>query len=119
MYDNTHPLMHRIDRGSLCACFRHTLALTPGAVSVAEYQDAEHLCAYNVHNGHTGVGLNAYVGDSTGPGNWSGPFGHVVVNAGRWLANCQGTPTPTPTVTVTPTPTPTPITPTPTPTPTP
>src|SRR5205807_2293890 len=65
------------------------------------------------HNGHTGVGLNAYVGDSTGPGNWSGPFGHVVVNAGRWLANCQGTPTPTPTVTVTPTPTVT-VTPTPT-----
>ena len=113
MYDNTHPLMQGIDPGSLCAFFRHTLALTPGAVSVAEYQDTEHLCAYNVHNGHTGVGLNAYVGDSTGPGNWSGPFGHVVVNAGRWLANCQGTPTPTPTVTVTPTPTVT-VTPTPT-----
>ena len=89
-YDNTHPLMQGIDPGSLCAFFRHTLALTAGAVSVAEYQDAEHLCAYNVHNGHTGVGINAYVGDSAG--QWSGPFGRVVVNAGRWLANCQGGP---------------------------
>jgi Kelch motif len=118
-YDNTHPLMQGIDPGSLCAFFRHTLALTAGAVSVAEYQDNEHLCAYNVHNGHTGVGINAYVGDGAGPGQWSGPFGHVVVNAGRWVGNCQGgTPTPTPTPTpITPTPTPTPITPTPTPTP--
>jgi N-acetylneuraminic acid mutarotase len=99
-YDNTHPLMQGIDPGSLCAFFRHTLALTAGAVSVAEYQDAEHLCAYNVHNGHTGVGINAYVGDKAP--EWSGPFGHVVVNAGRWLANCQGvTPTPTPTATAT------------------
>src|SRR5207248_2992499 len=82
MYDNTHPLMQGISPDSLCAFFRHTLTLTAGAVSVAEYQDAQHLCAYNVHNGHTGVGINAYVGDSTGPGNWSGPFGRVVVNAG-------------------------------------
>src|SRR5213078_156871 len=58
MYDNPHPLMQGIDPGSLCAFFRHTLALTAGAVSVAEYQDNEHLCAYNVHNGHTGVGIN-------------------------------------------------------------
>jgi hypothetical protein len=96
-YDNTHPLMQGIDPGSLCAFFRHTLALTAGAVSVAEYQDAEHLCAYNVHNGHTGVGINAYVGDKAG--SWSGPFGRVVVNAGRWVGNCGGgggTPTPTP-----------------------
>ena len=89
-YDNTHPLMQGIDPGSLCAFFRHTLALSPGAVSVAQYQDNEQLCAYQVNNGHTGVGINAYVGDSAG--QWSGPFGRVVVNAGRWLANCQGGP---------------------------
>ena len=55
------------------------LALTPGAVSVAEFTDLNHLCAYQVHNGHTGVGINAYVGDFA-PG-WTGPFGTVVVNA--------------------------------------
>jgi hypothetical protein len=120
-YDMTHPLMQGISAGSLCSGYWGTLALTPGAVSVAEYQDGEHLCAYQVHNGHTGVGINAYVGDFAD--SWSGPFGRVVVNAGRWVGNCQGgtpTPTPTPTpITPTPTPTPTPVTPTPTPTPTP
>src|SRR5437667_11602383 len=111
-YDMTHPLMQGISAGSLCAFFRNTLALTPGAVSVAEYQDGEHLCAYQVHNGHTGVGINAYVGDLAD--TWMGPFGRVVVNAGRWLISSPcGTPTPTPTATFTPTPTAT-FTPTPT-----
>src|SRR4029077_515458 len=104
-YDMSHPLMQGISAGSLCAFFRHTLALTPGAVSVAEYQDGAHLCAYQVHNGHTGVGINAYVGD--GADNWTGPFGTVVVNAGRWLLTPCGSPTPTPTATATFTPTPT------------
>src|SRR5262245_65768751 len=87
-YDTTHPLMQGIDPGSLCAFFRHTLTLAPGAVSVAQYQDGEQLCAYQTNNGHTGVGINAYVGDSAGM--WSGLFGRVVVNAGRWVGNCQG-----------------------------
>ena len=38
-YDTTHPLMQSISAGSLCAFFRHTLALSSGAVSVALYQD--------------------------------------------------------------------------------
>ena len=33
-YDMTHPLMQNISAGSLCAFFRHTLVLSPGAVSV-------------------------------------------------------------------------------------
>ena len=38
-YDTTHPLMQGISAGSLCAFFRHNLTLSPGAVSVAMYQD--------------------------------------------------------------------------------
>src|SRR5439155_15581521 len=105
-YDTTHPLMQGISAGSLCAFYRHTLALSSGAVSVAMYQDNEQLCAYQTNNGHTGVGINAYVGDSADM--WSGLFGRVVVNAGRWLISQPcGTPTPTPTATATFTPTPT------------
>jgi hypothetical protein len=115
-YDMSHPLMQGIPAGSLCAFFRSTVTLASGAFSVAQYQDNEQLCAYKDNNGHTGVGINAYVGDFAD--SWTGPFGRVVVNAGRWL-NCQGvTPTPTPTpITPTPTPSATPVTPTPTPTP--
>ena len=82
-YDTTHPLMQGISAGSLCAFFRHTLTLSPGAVSVAMYQDNEQLCAYKTNNGHTGVGINAYLGEN--PENFSGPFGRVIVNAGHWL----------------------------------
>src|SRR5437667_10624489 len=104
-YNMAHPLMQGISAGSLCAFFRHTLTLSPGAVSVALYQDNQQLCAYKTNNGHTGVGINAYLGAN--PENFSGLFGRVIVNAGRWLLNCQGTPTPTPTGTPSPTPTPT------------
>src|SRR5205823_11009900 len=53
-------------------------------------------------NGHTGIGINAYLGDLAD--NWTGPFGRVVVNAGRWLiAPPCGTPRPTATATATPT----------------
>src|SRR6266545_838742 len=99
-----HPLMAGIPAGSLCAFYRHTLALSAGAVSVAEYADGEHLCAYQVFNGHTGVGINAYVGDFAD--TWTGPFGTVVVNAGRWLIGGGGCGSPTPTATPTPTGTP-------------
>ena len=50
-YDTTHPLMQNISAGSLCAFFRHTLALSAGAVSVAMYQDNEQLVAYKTNNG--------------------------------------------------------------------
>ena len=72
-YDTTHPLMQGISAGSLCAFFRHTLTLSSGAVSVAMYQDSQQLCAYKTNNGHTGVGINAYLGAN--PENFSGPFG--------------------------------------------
>jgi hypothetical protein len=85
-YTMSHPLMQGIPAGSLCAFFRHTLTLSAGAVSVASYQDNEQLCAYKTNNGHTGVGINAYLGSN--PENFTGPFGHVIVNAGRWLLNC-------------------------------
>ena len=95
-YDTNHPLMQGISAGSLCAFFRHTLTLSPGAVSVALYQDNQQLCAYKINNGHTGVGINAYLGAN--PENFSGLFGRVIVNAGRWLISGPcGTPSPTPT----------------------
>ena len=99
-YDTTHPLMQGIPAGSLCAFFRHSPTLSAGAVSVALYQDNAQLCAYKTNNGHTGVGINAYLGEN--PMNFSGPFGTVVVNAGRWLISGPcGSPTPTPTATAT------------------
>ena len=99
-YDTTHPLMQGISAGSLCAFFRHTLTLSPGAASVAMYQDGQQLCAYKTNNGHTGVGINAYLGEN--PMNFTGPFGRVIVNAGRWLISGPcGSPTPTPTPTTT------------------
>ena len=105
-YDTTHPLMQGISAGSLCAFFRHTLTLSSGAVSVAMYQDSQQLCAYKTNNGHTGVGINAYLGAN--PENFSGPFGHVIVNAGRWLISGPcGSPTPTPTASPSATATPT------------
>ena len=110
-YNTTHPLMQGIAPGSLCAFFRHIPTLSPGAVWVAMYQDHAQLCAYKTNNGHIGIGINANLGS---PENFSGLFGRVVVNAGRWLISgpCQ-TPTPTPTAfptstataTMTPTPT--------------
>ena len=99
-YDTTHPLMQGISAGSLCAFFRHTLTLSPGAVSVAMYQDSQQLCAYKTNNGHTGVGINAYLGEN--PMDYTGPFGRVIVNAGRWLISGPcGSPTPTATPTTT------------------
>jgi hypothetical protein len=88
-YNMAHPLMQNISPGSLCAFFRHTLTLSAGAVSVAMYQDNQQLCAYKTNNGHTGVGINAYLGEN--PMNFSGLFGRVIVNAGRWLgcASCN------------------------------
>ena len=64
------------------------------------------MCAYKTNNGHTGIGINAYLGEN--PMNFSGPFGTVIVNAGRWLISGPcGTPSPTPTTSGTPSPTPT------------
>src|SRR5262249_15880743 len=94
-FDNTHPLMQGISAGSLCAFFRHNLPLTSGAVSVALYQDSQQFVASNLTTRHTALGINAYL--RVNPDNFSGLFGRVIVNAGRWLLNCQASPTPTPT----------------------
>ena len=111
-YDTSHALMQGIASGSLCAFSRHFPTLSPGAVWVAMYQDHSQLCAYKTNNGHTGIGINAYLGSN--PENFSGLFGRLIVNAGRWLisAPCQN-PTPTPTASPTSTATAS-ITPTPT-----
>ena len=92
-----HPLMQGIPAGSLCAFFRHSVTLSAGAEAVALYADDEELCAFKVNAGQTGVGINAYLGEN--PNDWSGPYGTVIVNAGRWLLVCGPTPTPTPTCT--------------------
>ena len=61
-------------------------------MSVAMYQDNEQLVAYKTNNGHTGVGINAYLGENPRV-DFSGLFGHVIVNAGRWfLSGPCGTP---------------------------
>ena len=94
-YNTTHPLMQGIAPGSLCAAVRQFPTFNPGAVWVAMYQDHAQLCAYKTNNGHTSIGISAYLGSN--PENFSGLFGRVIVNAGRWLISgpCQ-TPTPTP-----------------------
>ena len=109
--------MQGIAPGSLCAFSRQFPTLSLGAVWVAMYQDHAQLCAYKTNNGHTGIGISAYL--RSNPESFPGLFGRVIVNAGRWLISgpCQ-TATPTPTVspnstatataTVTPTPTATP-----------
>jgi len=114
--DPSHPLMQGVS--SLSACVRNGLTLASGASAVAVWTDAPPAVAYKINNGHTAVGINAYLGHL---GQFSGEFGRVIVNAGRWLHPCGGTPTPTPTATATATPTAsatsTPTTPRPTPTP--
>ena len=85
-FNAAHPLMQGIPAGSLCAFFRHSVTLSAGAVSVASYADNEQLVAYKDNAGHTGVAINAYLGEN--PNDWSGPYGTVIVNAGRWLQGC-------------------------------
>src|SRR6266487_2271470 len=97
-----HPLMQGVS--SLGAFYRNGLTLASGAASVADWTDGPPAVAYKTNNGTTAVGINAYLGYLN---QFSGEWGRLIVNAGRWLANCQATPTPTPTGTPSPTPTPT------------
>src|SRR5262249_10656592 len=68
--------------------------LTTGAVLVAAGNTGQPLVSTKTVNGHTSVGLTAYLGDlSTHSGDWA----RVIVNAGRWLAPLPCAPTaPTP-----------------------
>ncbi len=97
-----HPLMQGVS--SLSAFYRNGLTLAGGS-SVADWTDGPPAVAYKTNNGTTAVGINAYLGYLN---QFSGEWGRLIVNAGRWLANCQATPTPTPSGTPTPTPTCTP-----------
>jgi hypothetical protein len=98
-----HPLMQGVV--SLSAFYRNGVTLTAGAASVADWTDGPPAVAYKTNNGHTAVGLNAYLGYLNA---FSGEWGRVIVNAGRWLIPCGVTPTPSPTATATATATATP-----------
>jgi hypothetical protein len=91
--DPSHPLMQGVS--SLTAFYRNGVTLTSGAASVAVWTDGPPAVAYKENNGHTAVGLNAYLGIVAEP--FTGEWGRTIVNAGRWLSNCGPTPTPTPT----------------------
>ncbi|MEO6456698.1 MAG: hypothetical protein ABIO92_00270, partial [Chloroflexia bacterium] len=95
--DPTHPIVQGVT--TLTAFFRHTVTLATGAVSVAAWQDGPSAVAYKVNNGRTGVGINAYLGEN--PRNWSGQFGRVIANAGRFIRGGGGCITPTATATPT------------------
>src|SRR5437870_4044760 len=89
--DPSHPLMQGVS--SLTAFYRNGVTLAAGAASVAMWTDGPPAVAYKTNNGTTAVGINAYLGYLN---QFSGEWGRVIVNAGRWLIPC-GTPTPTPT----------------------
>jgi hypothetical protein len=83
--DPSHPLMQGVS--SLTAFYRNGVTLTSGAVSVADWTDGPPAVAYKENNGHTAVGLNAYLGYLN---QFSGEWGRTIVNAGRWLdPDCQ------------------------------
>ena len=106
--DPSHPLMQGVSK--LSALWREGVPLASGATAVAMWTDGPPAVAYKTNNGRTAVGLNAWLGRTN---EFAGAWGRVIVNAGRWLLPCGGTPTPTPspiataTATATPTATPT------------
>jgi hypothetical protein len=103
-YDAAHPLMQGIAPGALSAYYVSVVREVPSATLVAAWHDAHALLAVKRTNGHIAVGQSNYVGD--GNGQWSGPYGRMMMNAVRWLGRQRvcGTPTLTPVAqTVTPT----------------
>jgi hypothetical protein len=106
-----HPLM--VGVATLNSDFANVVTPNAAATEVAQNSLGESLVAYRPVDTHTTVGVTAYVGSAA---IQSGDWGKVIVNAGNWLRDCQGSPTPTPTATPTATPSPTPsVTPSPTP----
>ena len=108
-----HPLM--VGVATLNSDFANVVTPNAAATEVAQNSLGESLVAYRPVDTHTTVGVTAYVGSAA---IQSGDWGKVIVNAGNWLLNCQGSPTPTPTPSATPTATPSPtpsVTPTATP----
>ncbi|PZR96102.1 MAG: hypothetical protein DLM69_11055, partial [Candidatus Chloroheliales bacterium] len=112
VYSPSHPLMQGIT--TLNAHYRVAVSTVAGAIQVATYTDGLPIVSYKTTNGHTAVGVNAYLGDR--PNQWSGQWGKLFVNALRWLKPSIGC-TPTPGATSTPTRTNTPGGPTNTPAP--
>ena len=98
-----HPLM--VGVATLNSDFANVVTPNAAATEVAQNSLGESLVAYRPVDTHTTVGVTAYVGTVA---IQSGDWGKVIVNAGNWLRNCQGSPTPTPTATATATATPTP-----------
>ncbi|HKP51598.1 MAG TPA: M14 family zinc carboxypeptidase [Chloroflexia bacterium] len=80
-YDPSHLLMQ--DVITLTAFFRNQVTLTAGATQVAAWADSLPLVAYKTTNGHTAVGINAYMGFPEE--GWDGDFGTLIVNVARWL----------------------------------
>jgi hypothetical protein len=112
-FDAGHPLMAGVT--TLNSNSANIVTPDPAATEVAQNNLGESLVAFRPVGTHTTVGVTAYVGSAA---KESGDWGKVVVNAGNWLLNCQGSPTPTPTPSATPTATPSPtlsVTPTATP----
>jgi len=107
-----HPLMAGV--ATLNSNFANVVTPNAAATEVAQNSLGESLVAYRPIDTHTTVGVTAYVGAAA---TQSGDWGKVIVNAGNWLRNCQGSPTPTPTATATATATPTPTATRPPPTP--
>ena len=87
-----HPLM--VGVATLNSDFANVVTPNPAATEVAQNSLGESLVAYRPVDTHTTVGVTAYVGTAA---IQSGDWGKVIVNAGNWLLNCQGSPTPTPT----------------------
>jgi hypothetical protein len=111
-FDAGHPLMAGV--ATLNSNFANVVTPNAAATEVAQNSLGESLVAYRPIDTHTTVGVTAYVGAAA---TQSGDWGKVIVNAGNWLGNCQGSPTPTPTATATATATPTPTATRPPPTP--
>jgi len=81
--DASHRLMEGVS--SLSAFFRNGVTLTGEASSVAMWTDGPPAVAYKPNNGHFAVGLNANLSNLN---QFSGQWGKVIVNAGRWLLGC-------------------------------
>ena len=64
-YGQHHPTRaNRLMQGvtNLTAFYRNGVTLASGAASVAVWTDGPPAVAYQTHNGHTAVGMNAYLG---------------------------------------------------------
>lgn len=80
-HDSTHPLLQGVT--TLNASIRVNSPLATGAYQVAIYSDGTPAVAFKTTNGHTAVGMPAYIGGGGGSG--TGDYAKVIVNAGRWL----------------------------------